>query len=308
MALRRAGKRLIEGVLANTAAPAARRKRHTGALILAYHNILPDGQKPVGDLSLHLPQRQFALQLEALARTHDIVPLAEAVTRCAGTQASVVNPRPCAAITFDDAYAGAVTAGVAELARLNIPATIFVTPSFLDGGTFWWDVLADAESGLNPAFREEALVRLHGLNEEVRQMAAGRGLAIREVPQHARGATRMQLSNALAHPRVTLGSHTWSHPNLDSLGPEGTLDELARTLEWLDQFGDRAVPMISYPYGLADSRVQKAARDAGYSAGFMIDGGWARNITNSLAIPRLNVPAGVSRNGFALRAAGLISG
>ena len=306
--LRSAGKQLIETVLANTIAPRSRVRQHAGALILAYHNILPDGEVPVGDLSLHLPQRQFAMQLEALARTHDVVPLAEAVSRCAEPESSVRASRPCAAITFDDAYVGAVTAGVAELDRLNLPATIFVTPSFLEGGTFWWDVLADRNSGLSPAFREEALTAAHGMNDEVRALAAARGHDSHAVPDHARGATRVQISDALARARVTLGSHTWSHPNLNSLAPAATLDELARSLRWLEQFGDRAVSMISYPYGLADERVQQAAHDAGYLAGFMIAGGWARNIVNRFAIPRLNVPAGVSSNGFALRAAGLISG
>ena len=46
-----------------------------------------------------------------------------------------------------------------------------------------------------------------------------------------------------------------------------------------------------------------------YVAGFMIDGGWTTAAPRDpFAIPRLNVPAGVSRNGFILRAAGLIQG
>ena len=307
MAVRRTGKAIVEAFLARTLAPVAHLSRRSGALILAYHNILPDGHAPVGDRSLHLPQREFAAQLEALARTHDVVPLADAVLRSIANPVAAPGRRPCVAITFDDAYAGAVTAGVAELARLDFPATIFVTPSFLDGGTFWWDTLADAGEGLDQEFRADALVTAHGMNEEVIHLAAERGIAQRDVPGHAHGATQAQLTAALAHPGIMLGSHTWSHPNLDSLADADLDEELGRSLHWLAQFGDRAVSMISYPYGLADERVQSAARKVGYTAGFMIEGGWAGSVTNGLAIPRLNIPAGVSRNGFALRTSGLLS-
>jgi hypothetical protein len=52
-----------------------------------------------------------------------------------------------------------------------------------------------------------------------------------------------------------------------------------------------------------------ASHDAGYTAGFMIEGGWTTpDPRDPFAIPRLNVPAGVSRDGFVLRAAGLIQG
>jgi hypothetical protein len=54
--------------------------------------------------------------------------------------------------------------------------------------------------------------------------------------------------------------------------------------------------------------VHAAAREAGYAAGLMIDGGWvAPPPRDTFAIPRLNIPAGVSRDGFVLRTAGLLN-
>ena len=46
------------------------------------------------------------------------------------------------AITFDDAYAGTVDQALPELARLGLPATVFLAPAFVEGDTFWWDALA----------------------------------------------------------------------------------------------------------------------------------------------------------------------
>jgi hypothetical protein len=68
------------------------------------------------------------------------------------------------------------------------------------------------------------------------------------------------------------------------------------------------VPWIAYPYGLFDSNVEKAARAAGYEAALGISGGWfARVPTDRFALPRVNVPPGMSTRGLALRAAGILS-
>ena len=63
--------------------------------------------------------------------------------------------------------------------------------------------------------------------------------------------------------------------NLAELAPAKLMRELQSSQQWLaEHFGTRTVPVISYPYGRADERVWHAARDAGYEAGVMIDGGW----------------------------------
>ncbi|MEO7043537.1 MAG: polysaccharide deacetylase family protein, partial [Gemmatimonadaceae bacterium] len=177
----------------------------------------------------------------------------------------------------------------------------------LDGKTFWWDILSQADSGLDDAFRARALTDAHGLNGQVLELARAAGMRENEVPPHASGASSGQLADALEFSGITLAAHTSNHPNLVSLDDGELMNELAQPLEWLKQYGERALPMVSYPYGLADRRVMDASHDAGYHAGFMIEGGWTSpRPSNPFAIPRLNVPAGVSRAGFVLRAAGVI--
>ncbi|MEO9115206.1 MAG: polysaccharide deacetylase family protein [Gemmatimonadaceae bacterium] len=306
--LRTSVKSAIESALVvSGGADVYRRRRSEQLLVLAYHDIVPTGAELAGDRSLHLPQVAFAEQLDALTRTHRVIPLRDALSP--STTHDQRDSRPCVAITFDDAYAGAVTVGVEELRSRALPATIFVTPSFLDGKTFWWDVLATATSGLEDSLRERALTEARGLTDAVLALAHHSGLSTREMPAHARGASTAQLKAAMEFDGITLAAHTWNHPNLTALADADLMTELVRPMEWLKQFGDRALPMISYPYGLADRRVMDASHDAGYTAGFMIDGGWTtHDPRDPLAIPRLNVPAGVSRDGFILRAAGLIQG
>jgi peptidoglycan/xylan/chitin deacetylase (PgdA/CDA1 family) len=188
-----------------------------------------------------------------------------------------------------------------------MPATVFITPSFINGKAFWWDVLADPTAGLDASLRVRALTEARGLTDEVITLARADGLHPREMPAHACGASEHELTAALNDAPISFAAHTWRHPNLVSLVDSDLADELARPLEWLQRFGDRMLPMISYPYGLTDRRVMNAARTAGYTSAFLIDGGWTTPTPpDHFAVPRLNVPAGVSRNGFVLRAAGLI--
>jgi peptidoglycan/xylan/chitin deacetylase (PgdA/CDA1 family) len=147
------------------------------------------------------------------------------------------------------------------------------------------------------------------LSAMVGTIAQRDGMGMHEMPAHACGASVVQLNAALDYEKISLAAHTMNHPNLISLTDADLAQELLQPLEWLQQFGDRALPMVSYPYGLADNRVRTAARTAGYTAGFMIDGGWTTPAPRDpFAIPRLNIPSGVSRNGFILRAAGLFQG
>lgn len=80
MTWRRGMRTIAEHGLALSGIPALSRKRRCGeTLILAYHNIVPTGERAVGDRSLHLSQRAFAAQLDHLAATHDVVGLEDAI-------------------------------------------------------------------------------------------------------------------------------------------------------------------------------------------------------------------------------------
>lgn len=295
-------KRLLEGFLLGAGPARASSFRMRGrVLILAYHNILPDGKQGEGDRALHLPRHAFAAQLDQLMCSHEIVPL-ETLLLPRGKRSS----RPRAVITFDDAYRGAVTVGLEELRKRSLPATIFVAPAFIGNHPFWWDVLAGWPSGLPSAVREQALTTHRGMDPEVREWAKEEGLPLITVAQHARAATEDELSSAVAGGNITVGSHTWNHPNLARLSSAELRSELIRPMEWLRQRFTRFIPWLSYPYGIASPAVEATAAAVGYQAALMVEGGWVpRHLRSRYAIPRLNVPAGISLEGFALRSAGL---
>jgi peptidoglycan/xylan/chitin deacetylase (PgdA/CDA1 family) len=300
-------KRSVERVLVLTGTTAvARRLASSSALILAYHNIVPTGEVGGTESSLHLPQRQFADQLDRLARSHEVVPLADLLL-----ETSRSSGRPRVAITFDDGYAGALSAGLEELRRLGFPATLFVTPGRLGRHAFWWDRLgAPGTGGVPVEVRNHALTVLRGEDEAICGWAGSRALPTAGVPENARSATEAELAQALTVPGITVAVHTWSHPNLAMLDSVRLQGELERPLQWLLARWPGTLPVVSYPYGLASPDVTAAAGRAGLRAGLLVSGGWLSVATERVRylLPRLDVPAGVSAEGFELRTSGLVRG
>ena len=270
-------------------------------LILAYHNVVPRGEMPCGDRSLHLPQDTFGRQLDELQGRYDVVPLAELRRDSAD--------RARAALTFDDGYLGTLTAGLEEVQRRGLPATVFLPPGFVGGRSFWWDELADCFDGAIPAnLRERLLTELAGDDEEIRRWVSEQGLRLRgSLPPWACAASEAELRSAAGYRGLTLGSHSWSHVNLASVDPARRRVELAQSKSWLEAtFPQSSIAWLSYPYGLESMDARADARQAGYVAALRGNGGHFRPGSAPIyGLPRLNVPAGLSDAGFALRAAGL---
>jgi peptidoglycan/xylan/chitin deacetylase (PgdA/CDA1 family) len=299
--LRTLAKQLLERALvASGIAAIARRSTRTATLIVAYHNVVPHGSEVHGDASLHLPQRRFASQLDTLSRLGDVVGLAAIDDKARGE-------RPRFVITFDDAYAGALTAGVEELRRRGMPATVFASPGLL-GLTPWWDLLADTTTGaIDGHARNHALSVLAGRRDAVLDWAGG--LVVTKRVEHLPMiGSREQLHDALAYDQLTVGSHSWSHSNLTALAQADRDRELLSSAEWLRaEFPVRYIPWLTYPYGLANAAVEQSARSAGYAAALRVDGGWLDrgHLADRFALPRLNVPSGLSEAGFTLRISGI---
>jgi len=289
------------------AGPATRRRRALAGhgLVLAYHNVVPTGAAPSGDLSLHLPFDAFRRQLDLLEAECDIVPLSDLL------EAPVrATDRARIALTFDDAYRGAVFTALPELAVRGHPATLFVAPGCLGNGGFWWDRLrAPGAPGMTDALRALGLGEGRGVGSEIEALARRLGLGWEGVPDHACAATEAELAVAAAVPSLSLAAHSWNHPNLTALSPTELGHELTRPLAWLRERFPRVGAWLAYPYGLDSPAAELAVRSAGYSAAFRVSGGWLPvHAPPPMRLPRLNIPAGLTPEGFRLRLAGFFCG
>ena len=275
--------------------------RRGDALVLTYHNVIPDGVAPTGEVSLHISRTQFATELDILERTCDVVPLAD-VSRPSR------RGRPRIAITFDDAYKGAVTIGAEELGKRGFPATIFVPPYFVGGASFWWDAIdwPGGQGSVGPVY-DRAFAELGARDALVRRAAAEAGLGLVQPPDYCCCASEDELRRALAIAPVTLGSHSWSHPTLPALGDAELREELERPLRWLLERFDRVERTLAYPYGHHSPAVMRMTREVGYTSAVRVGGGWIRNgPTDPFRVPRFRIGPELSADGFTIVTSGLV--
>lgn len=302
--LPRLGKRAAERLLVTAGGPKFGRWWHRHrAVILAYHNIVPDGAGACGDRSLHLPRARFAEQLDRLSATHDVVTLEDLF------QPHRQPERPRAVITFDDAYRGSLEYGLVELSRRGMPATVFVAPGLLGDRAFWWDLLASPRSGEVPAeLRDRALTSAHGLQDQVLESLIPEASGVERVPPHSRSATEAELHAAVRRYDISIGSHTWSHANLTALDEQAVSQELRRSHGWLAERFASVVPWLAYPYGIFSEAVERQARESCEGALSLA----GRIVPASVGpedrhrVPRINIPAGMSLDGFELRISGVV--
>lgn len=273
------------------------RRTQGKCVVLAYHNVIPDNEPVSGDPGAHLRISDFCGQLDLLSQTARILPLEDLITH------EPIGDDLRVAITFDDAYRGTLLLGLPELVRRKIPATVFVPTGLIGTKAFWWDEFEFSgwEGDRVP------LTSLRGHYPTVRDWALKNGWTARDQGPFQIPCTEKELLEAAASSEgIRFGSHTVSHLNLMELAVEEIREEFQASLDWL---GERDLPVsawLSYPYGLASSAAEKVANQCGFAGALTITGGPIRPPPdNPFRMPRINIPAGTSRQGFLLRLFGI---
>ena len=277
--------------------PAYRRKR-AGAAIFAFHNVVSDDGIPERcDRSLHVALSDFQDYLSVIADGYRVVPLSELAERVRHRR----SVQGLAALTFDDAYRGVFMHAVPLLVRRALPATIFVVSGAAAApAPFWWDLLG-ADGDVPAPIREHALRDLRGDRDDVLARHPANGAVI---PPELLPATWRDV-RAAARDGMAIGSHTVSHRNLAVLDPAALRGELERARAEIGATLGTPPAEVSYPYGLHNDAVLEAARRSGYTAGVTMRFGLTARDTEPMALPRINVPAGISIPALECWAAGL---
>jgi len=291
---------LYYGALRGLGIATLARRLSQGALVLCYHNVVPatDGTPSLGDPGLHLSLDRFTAQVHWLKDHYRVIPLRELVTRLASGQ----SLRGTAALTFDDAYTGALTLAWPLLRELGLPATMFIVAEAPGRGTpFWWDhpAIVKAEA---PGARTRRLLRLGG-DQELIMNSEGAAKTTNLPATHLPAGWEALRSQASAG--LDLGAHTLTHRTLTQLNAGDLQHELEESRETTaERIGIRP-DSFSYPYGIWDAAVLRATRRAGYRAAVTLEFGLNKPGTDPLALNRVNVPASISAAAFASWAAGI---
>jgi peptidoglycan/xylan/chitin deacetylase (PgdA/CDA1 family) len=284
--------RVIYGGLRLCGATALRRRLHDAALVLCYHNVVPDEAGDIGEPELHLPLSRFASQIRWLRDHYQIVSLRQLADRM--TQRLPL--RCVAAITFDDGYQGVFDEALPLLYELGVPATVFIVAGTPERRSrFWWDQ-AGAIRASTPERRDRWLTTLRGDGDRILSEVAEDGVFTSR-PSASRAAEWAAI-RAAADRGFDIGAHSTTHRALPALS-DGELDDEVLSSRAIIRDATGVQPeFFAYPYGLWDSRSRAAVCRGGYRAGLTLDAGLNPATHDLFCLRRVNVPASIPQSVF----------
>jgi len=288
---------VILRTLRATGATAIARRARPGAVVLCYHNVV-QGSTPSADPGLHLDVQVFAEQVDWLASRFDVVSLHELERRAR----QGARLRGLAAITFDDAYQGALTHGLEVLRGLGLHSTVFVpTAAPADGRAFWWDRLRGGGGMRDGAQRHHLIETLAGDGSAILLDAA----ELQDMPAQCLPASWEQIRR-IRSSAWGIEAHSVTHRTLPRLGDETLRAELTGAAESILANTGVRPDWVAYPYGRWDARVAAAVRAAGYRGGWTLDGRDVEQGTDFMCAPRINIPASLGIDAFIAWVSGLM--
>ncbi|MEZ5211721.1 polysaccharide deacetylase family protein [Gordonia sp. (in: high G+C Gram-positive bacteria)] len=108
-------------------------------------------------------------------------------------------------------------------------------------------------------------------------------------PAERPALTEAQLDTLLAHPLITIGSHTLDHVSLTDLPPEQQGRQIARGRARMEEYTGAPVTRFSYPYGRLNASARRAVAAAGIELACTSAALPAVRGDDPLALPRLQV-------------------
>jgi peptidoglycan/xylan/chitin deacetylase (PgdA/CDA1 family) len=259
----------------------------SGLRVLTYHRVAePDAEPALHPGLVSATPRGFSAQMAHLARRWRVVSLAEVL---AAFRAERALPARALLLTFDDAYLDFAENAWPVLARLGLPATLFVPTAYPDrpGRAFWWDRLYQAVTTTSrPRLQGDfGSLSLRQAPERARAFRCLRDW-IKTLPHDAAMGEVDRICDALgrfvpphrvlgwdalqrlAAEGVTLAPHTRTHPLLPRVSPERAREEALGSLEDLRCRVGPTPAVLAYPSGGHDEASVRAVAGAGFELAF----------------------------------------
>lgn len=272
--------------------------------ILTYHRVFAERDAM---RNLEPDVKEFTWQMELLSAYFNPMSLADALV----AQQYGDLPERAVCVTFDDGYANNFDIAYPVLEACAIPATIFVTTGFLNGGMMWNDQVAEVVR----VYQHDVLdltaigLRTFDLVVESRRMSAAKIVnEIKHWPQPKRESaveymvsllegslpstvmmTDEQLVE-LSDKGVDIGAHTVSHPILSTLSLDEAKSEILESKEYLENLLGKPVRHFAYPNGRPNLDYLIEHRDlvevGGFDAAVSTKWGAVTKATDRWQLPR----------------------
>lgn len=275
--------------------------------ILIYHQVLRRSEAAWED---EPDQERFRSEMELIARHCHALPLSEAVTRM---YEDSLPPR-AVSITFDDGYLNNYEVAFPILRDLGLPATVFVSTSFIDGGCPWNDQIILGIHGY-PADHLDLTSMgfgIHSLTNErerrntvdillkkIKYMPLAQRRETLETlldickftPPENLMMTSGQLRELCAN-GIEIGGHTITHPILRCEDVNVARREICEGKRQLEEIIERPVSSFAYPNGRPGvdltQRDVDLVRECGFERAVTTFCGAASKLDDRLLLPRFH--------------------
>jgi peptidoglycan/xylan/chitin deacetylase (PgdA/CDA1 family) len=280
-------------------------------LILMYHRVLSDDElsSPFIQPGMYVSQSSFEQQVRYLRSNYTMLSLPEILTGWRNRSLDA-SQRYCV-LTFDDGWADTFLHAYPVLRRYQIPATVFLTTSYIGTSQWFWadrltylighvsrtrlsapqqrelQALAGSVGGLDCrplldtalTLPSDHVASLDRLIEAFKQLPADviEGFLDRftRITETSFPGRRAFLSwdevSEMSHHGITFGSHTCTHPILTNTPMRVVDQELQGSLETLRTKPIASIPVFCYPNGSYNATIKACVKEAGYAAAVAVD-------------------------------------
>ena len=298
-------------------------------MILMYHNFI-DPDKNEIDYSpdgMTVTAHVFEKHLGYLSRYYNVICLDELLEHLLnGTRI----PDNSCVITFDDGWADFATEAAPLLKKYDLPATVFLTTKYINGGNWYWEerikflvarIYQDrnshglyessrfctyaSEKDMGSIFLEPRTEVGRWLMKAVRKLREEDQAFIDGVLQelediYARSESSQEpfmtweTIKDLADQKIHFGGHTVSHVNLDLTPPAKVPAELLDCRQEISERLSIDITTFAYPYGKYNTNVKQQVKEAGYRCACTTEAGFVSGESDVYALPRMNLHTDVS--------------
>ena len=264
------------------------RPRSDSLHVLMYHRIAHREERPdLHPALLSATPAAFEEQVDYFASTGRTVSLDDVLAAFRGERRLVAG---AILITFDDAYTDFAEHAWPQLAKHELPVTLFVPTAYPDQPErhFWWDRL---HAALHDAMPRDELASVAGtfrLHSTAERSAARRAIgaklqtldhdvALAEVDRLCRDLGAAEPTPAvlgwselvdLHRAGVTLAAHTRTHPLLAKLPVEQAISEAQGSFDDLAERIGRVPPALAYPGGSHTDALVRALEGSSFEIAF----------------------------------------
>jgi peptidoglycan/xylan/chitin deacetylase (PgdA/CDA1 family) len=293
------------------------------ALILTYHRVLSEKELNQYFIQpgMYVCNDVFEKQMQFLQKHFQILSFAELLSLWKD-KALDQNKRYCV-ITFDDGWLDNYIYAYPILKNYRIPATIFLTTSFIGTNHWFWsdqliyllqrlndsalNVLLDSNNWLKDILRPHHLsineMRFNTIIEKCKQRPDDeiqaliekiKTISALEFPEE-RMFLNWQEVNEMSHCGISFGSHSCTHKILTKLSVDEIQKEIEDSLCTLREKKINYIPIFCYPNGNYTQEIIKLVKAAGYqgavSANFGFEDGFPQNL---FALKRISIHNDIS--------------